>query len=298
MKQRLAISFSGGRTSAVMTKMILEKYADTHEIVVTFANTGWEHPATLDFVKNCDDHFGFKTVWLEAQFTHGERVGVRHKIVTHETASRDGTPFREYIKKHGIPNMGNPACTGRLKEDVMKHFLRHGMGWPAKSYVSAIGIRADEADRMSASAGKNRLIYPLVKAGITKQDVIATCKIWPFDLELPGEHYGNCVGCWKKSLRKLLTVAKRNPEFFAFPKAMDDEFGTHRLSPATVSPDGKRKFFRKHMSTQDILDMAQGGGWAEYGDTTSSEYQTEMFKDELDIGSGCGESCEIGADTN
>lgn len=281
-----------------MTKMLLEKYRDTHDISVTFANTGWEHAATLDFIKNCDDHFGFGTVWLEAQFTHGERVGVRHKVVTFETCSRKAEPFREYIKKHGIPNMGSPACTGRLKEDVMKHYLRKGLGWDAGTYQTAIGIRADEADRMSASAKENGFVYPLVGAGITKADVIAQCKSWPFDLELPGDHYGNCVGCWKKSLRKLLTVAKHNPEAFDFPKEMDEKYGRFRVTPATASPQGDRRFFRKHMNTADILAMAQKPGWEEYADKKDLAYQPSLFDQELDIGSGCGESCEIGADTN
>lgn len=39
-RSRLAISFSGGRTSAYMTDMLLGRYRDTHEVVVTFANTG------------------------------------------------------------------------------------------------------------------------------------------------------------------------------------------------------------------------------------------------------------------
>jgi hypothetical protein len=32
---------------------------------VVFANTGQEREETLEFVKQCDDHFGFGTVWIE-----------------------------------------------------------------------------------------------------------------------------------------------------------------------------------------------------------------------------------------
>lgn len=281
-----------------MTKWCIEKYRDTHEIAVTFANTGKEHPGTLEFVRNCDLHFGFGTVWLEAVFTHGERVGVRHKIVSYETADRDGGPFREYIKKHGIPNMGNPSCTGRLKEDVIKSYLRRELGWDAGTYKTAIGIRADEVDRMSVNAKQNDFVYPLVSAGITKTDVIAECRKWPFDLQLPGEHYGNCVTCWKKSLRKLLTIAKHTPEEFAFNAEMDAEYGKHMVTPATASPQGDRRFFRKHMNTADLLEMAKTGGWEEYEDQKQYWTQGSLFPSELDIGSSCGESCEIGADDN
>jgi hypothetical protein len=227
MKPRLAISFSGGRTSAVMTKRLLEKCKDTHEISVTFANTGCEHPLTLDFIRDCDKHFGFGTVWLEAEVSPEEGVG----------------------------------------------------------------IRADEADRMSVTMREKRLIYPLVKDFIRKEDVLAECAKWPFDLRLHGEHYGNCTWCWKKSLRKLLTVAKHNPELFDFPAEMDAKFAHHRKSKATTSPQGDRRFFRKHLNTADILALSKGE-FEEFVDISKRVYDDPL----LDTGSSCGESCEIGAD--
>lgn len=291
MKPRLAISFSGGRTSAVMTKRLLEQCKDTHEISVTFANTGCEHPLTLDFIRDCDKHFGFGTVWLEAEVSPEEGVGIRHKIVTYETAARNGEPFRDYIAKYGIPNASSPTCTGRLKEDVMNSYHHREMGWKRGTYDTAIGIRADEADRMSATMREKRFIYPLVKDFIRKEDVLAECAKWPFDLRLPGEHYGNCTWCWKKSLRKLLTVAKHNPELFDFPAEMDAKFAHHRKSEATTSPQGDRRFFRKHLNTADILALSKGE-FEEFVDISKRVYDDPLF----DTGSSCGESCEIGAD--
>jgi len=101
--KKIAVSFSGGRTSAYMTQRILREYKETHEIVVTFANTGLEHEKTLEFVHNCDKHMGFGTVWLEAVVDPRENKGTRHKVVTFETAARDGEPFEDVIKKYGIP---------------------------------------------------------------------------------------------------------------------------------------------------------------------------------------------------
>lgn len=290
MKPRLAISFSGGRTSAVMTKLLVEKHRNTHDICVTFANTGQEHEATLEFVQECDRRFGFGVVWLEAEVDMTPGVGVRHRVVTFETASRDGRPFRDYIAKYGIPNMGSPKCTGILKEDTIHHYIRHTLAWTKGTYDTAIGIRADEASRMSSRMAEARFIYPLVDLGYTKEKVIHEVRSWGFDLKLPGEHYGNCVWCWKKSLRKLLTVAKHNPEHFDFPARMEEEFSKHKVSPATSSPCGNRLFFRGHRSTQDILAQSKQP-FEEFTD----KYQIPEDKT-LDYGVGCGESCEIGSD--
>ena len=49
--KKLSISFSGGKTSAYMTKWLMDnKKQDYDEIVVTFANTGQENEETLEFV--------------------------------------------------------------------------------------------------------------------------------------------------------------------------------------------------------------------------------------------------------
>jgi hypothetical protein len=290
VRPRLAISFSGGRTSAVMTKLCLAKYGPTHDIIVTFANTGCEHPSTLKFVKNCDDVFLFKTVWIEAEVTHGERVGIRPRIVTHDTASRNGEPFEEYIKKYGIPNAGSPQCTSRLKTEAMEYYIRKVRGWDVGTYKTAIGIRADEMDRVSSKKDEYGFVYPLVDMGWTKAMVKAECRRWPFDLQIPGDHFGNCTWCWKKSLRKLLTVATEAPSEFDFPARMEATYGTHKAENAK----GRRVFFRGDRSTLDILELAKQP-FTPYTEATKFRQQT-LWDDILDVGGGCGESCEIGAD--
>jgi hypothetical protein len=278
-RPKLAISFSGGRSSAVMTKLCLEKYGDSHDIVVTFANTGCEHPATLDFVRDCDLHWGFNTVWLEAVVTHGEKIGSRHKVVTYDTASRNGEPFEQVIKKYGIPNPSKAGhCTRELKRNVIRSYLR-SIGWAPKEYVVAIGIRADEIDRLSTSDPS--FIYPLVSLGYSKEMVNAFMRRQPFDLGIPSDAYGNCVWCWKKSLRKLLTVAKKDPDAFDFPAKMERIYGSQDVA-----------FFRESRSTQDILAMAQSVKFEPYADSS----QLTIWDELLDLGGACSDGCEVGHD--
>lgn len=278
MKPRLAISFSGGASSAVMTRMLLESHSETHEIMITFCNTGWEHEETLRFVRDADRHwFGGRVEWIEAvMHEHGTAPSAR--LVTYETASRNEEPFEEYIAKHGIPCVSHPHCTSRLKEDPMRWWRRHN-GWDPGSYDTAIGIRADEVDRMSSSSQEKRLVYPLVKAGIRECDVNEIGRRFDWWLNLPSDAWGNCKGCFKKSLRKLMTLAVDAPESFDFPERMEKKY-----------PNGRR-FYREHRTVADIKELAKKP-FEKY----TKKRDSGMLFDVIDIGSGCGESCEIGAD--
>jgi 3'-phosphoadenosine 5'-phosphosulfate sulfotransferase (PAPS reductase)/FAD synthetase len=55
IKSETIISFSGGRTSAMMLKLILDAHGGTLPlwVKVVFCNTGKERPETLDFVNEC-----------------------------------------------------------------------------------------------------------------------------------------------------------------------------------------------------------------------------------------------------
>jgi len=293
---RLAISFSGGRTSAVMTKLLWDAYKDSKNILITFANTGCEHEATLDFVHECETRFGWPVVWLEAVVNPEKGKGITHKVVDYATASRNGEPFEAAIKKYGIFNKVSPNCTERLKVEVMNNFLsRHGFYRGKRlNYRTAIGIRGDEIDRVSQSAiEKIGAIYPLVDMRYNRRDVGLEIANWGFDLQIPGDHFGNCTWCWKKSLRKLMTVARQDPAAFDFPERMERE---HGRDPINANRNGGRDcahFFREHMSTNELRKRAASTVFREY---TDDAYE-HGWEPGLDFSDGsCGESCEIGAD--
>lgn len=278
MTNHLIISFSGGRTSAYMTKMLIDanEYKNIH---VVFANTGQEHEKTLEFVHNCDKHFGFNTTWIEADVRQGKGNGTRHSEVTYETASRNGEPFESVIRKYGIPFTKSPHCTREMKRYPIMDYIR-SLGLKRGDYHMAIGIRADELDRMSPNADYDGIVYPLVKVNIKKMDVLKWWAEQKFDLEIP-EHMGNCVWCWKKSFKKLVTVMDEMPEAFDFPRIMEEQYSRNGAVANKLQKD--LRFFRGWKSVSDIEEMLNSGH--------------DKFRDPWwDQSNGCSDSCEVFTD--
>jgi len=57
------INFSGGRTSAYMTKRLIDEGLTNY--VVVFQNTGREGSQTLDFIERCNKEWNLNIVWIE-----------------------------------------------------------------------------------------------------------------------------------------------------------------------------------------------------------------------------------------
>jgi hypothetical protein len=284
---KLAVSFSGGRTSAFMARWLQLNVSDKYELMFMFANTGCEHERTLEFVQECDDAWGLNVNWVEAVVNPQKRKGTKHRIVNFKTANRTGTPFEDVIKKFGIPNKAWPHCTRETKQRPMDS-LRRELGF-GKDFT-AIGIRADEVDRMNGSAQKYRLVYPLVQwLPTTKDQILEWWSMQPFDLDLP-EHYGNCKWCWKKSFRKLLTLVNEQPDWFDFPQRMETTYPL--VGPEQRHTIEPRTFFRGKKSVQDLIEMAKEP-FEPFHDNMI--IQPGLFGP-LDEAGGCSESCDIYAD--
>lgn len=272
-----------------MTKLIHDRLSEQYdEIITVFANTGQENEETLEFVKRCDEAWGWNVVWIEAVTDPRPGKGVTARVVNFDTACRDGSVFEAMIAKHGIPGPGFVHCTRELKERAITAYCR-SIGWEPSSYSTAIGIRNDEVDRINPSAREKRLIYPLTRLWPHKKaDVNAFWEKQPFRLELKG-YQGNCKWCWKKSLRKHLTIMAETPEAFEFPERMEQ---TYPMAGANPRNEPKR-FFRGKLTVADIRRLAAEGNF-EPAEDDARIYETDLFHGlELDVGGGCEESCEV-----
>lgn len=290
-QKRLFISFSGGETSGFMAHWLKENKAHEYdEIVCLFANTGQENEETLRFVQQCDEAFGLNVVWIEADIDPDDRTKGGFRVVDFATARRNGEQFEEVIKAYGLPNPNWLHCTRELKTRPMTAYVR-SIGWKSGTYDVAIGIRSDEIDRMDPNARKYRFWYPLIKnIEMTKPRINRFWQAQPFRLQLKG-YEGNCQWCWKKSLRKHLTLISERPERYDFPERMEALYGH-------INPEGhneSRVFFRDKTSTKELRAMAATGGFA------SAVDDAQVYEDQLSFpmgldepgGKGCfGESCE------
>jgi hypothetical protein len=296
-KQNLLISFSGGETSAYMLYFLTKEWMDRNKynMAIVFANTGEENEETLKFVDNCSKLFDVNIVWVEANVNKKIRKGTTHKIVDFKTASRNGEPFEEVIKKYGIPNQAFSHCNREMKLRPIHSYIKNDLGWK-NNYKTAIGIRYDEIDRMVVDRSTYNIIYPLIEfKKMTKQKINHWWSQQEFRLNLKG-YQGNCKTCWKKSFKNLYTIAKENPNYFDFFKRMEDLYG--KVTPLERKPilddNGEIKmntFFRGGKSVDEIMKESK----TFYGKVIDSHkecsYQMDLFDEteSCDIFSNCGD---------
>lgn len=219
------------------------------DVRVAFENTGKERGETLDFVHEVEMRWNIPITWLEyndrfdvedyrktdgtlsdrrrkytaADLSNPDKRGF--KIVTYETAARDGEPFDAVLRYYAefrkickgeppiLPTVPSRMCTTHLKIKTNTRWMM-SVGY---DYFDAVqGIRFDEPRRWAKmmalnSKGSERYnnVLPLYDGGVTKPDVLAFWQSQPFDLQLDPESYaGNCDFCFLKNDDKLVNLMR------------------------------------------------------------------------------------------
>lgn len=229
----LVVAFSGGRSSGLMLRIILDS---GEKPVVLFANTGKERDETLDFVHEVETRWGVDVVWLEytrvvTNAAHLAALKTKRmrdyackqpmmhwfRVVNYETAARhtdENTPFDSLLEwMTCLPNPRSRACTAQLKQRTMQRYL-----WSIGLYEfrNAIGYRADEPDRaydIIYSGDRDadvRFTFPLTNRGVTEPDVRAWWDVQEFDLALDS-YEGNCHLCFLKKRAAKQRLLREQP---------------------------------------------------------------------------------------
>ena len=236
------ISFSGGRTSAYMLWRILQAHGGTlpDDVHVCFANTGKEREETLRFVHDCATRWGVRVRWLEF-VTDRKKGGPASQFVEvgYNSASRNGEPLDRLI---GLRNaifstVSGRWCTQSAKVETLSAFMA-SEGYGEGKYLEVIGFRADERDRViemprKPKNAKRRFAFPLAKAGIRKDDVLAWWAENDFDLQLE-RGLGNCDHCPFLTYKTRVIRARRDPDglawWLAYERRMNFEFGRESVA--------------------------------------------------------------------
>ncbi len=245
MKKLYVVLFSGGRTSAFLSKYIKEnpKYEN---VIFIFANTGKEREETLLFANQCDKEFNLNLIWLEAKINFERGVGTTYKIVDFKSASRNGQPFEQMLKKYPLPNNRASNCTRELKQRPIDAYIRDN--FKGCEVVRVVGIRHDERHRKSNNAEKENIIYPLCDEIKVNSEFIRNW--WDrqtFDLGLK-DYQGNCDLCFKKSLKKRLTIIKENPNVAEWWQEMEQNYSNETIP---------RFDLRTNISIDELVKMAK-----------------------------------------
>ena len=160
----------------------------------------------------------------------------------------------------------------------------------ANNYSIAIGIRTDEADRMSLLYKENNIFYPLIEYNI---DSRYRNRFWaksPIRLSIPA-FKGNCDLCFEKSRRKLLTIIKEDGDVVSdWWDEMENLYSHIPIDGKDVynglACNGGHFFGRGNMPVADLIQMAK----QPFRKATDEYiYENELF----DFESDCGVNCSI-----
>lgn len=271
MNKLYVMMFSGGRTSAVLAKHIKSNPDKYPNVIYVFLNTGKEVEKTLQFVDKCDKEWDLGVIWLEALVNNEKGKVTTYQIVDFEIASRNGEPFEAILKKYPLPNNIASNCTRELKQRPIDAFLRDNY----KDYelIRVIGIRADEAHRKSIHAESKNIIYPLCDEIPFNERMVRD--FWSkqsFDLGLK-DYQGNCDLCFKKSLKKRLTIIKENPYSAKWWLDMEQKYSSEEVP---------RFDLRTNKSIDQLVEMAQRPFTKAKDLHELSQEQCDLFEYETD----------------
>jgi hypothetical protein len=218
IRKHIVCAVSGGRSSAVSAILVNKfrkkyKYRSRHFV---FANTGMEHPKTIEFLKHLEAYLDQKIIKLEFDF---DDAGYKYNVIENwSDLSMDGTPFRRTIQfenrnlNRGLPHVAQPYCSSRMKKNIIRKWSKDTL--KTVKYAQCIGYRKEDMPKRISLAEMNELgnayIFPLLTHYKNPCGLKWLDAYWgkmPFKLEIPS-FLGNCMLCWKKSDKNLVDVLK------------------------------------------------------------------------------------------
>tara|TARA_R110002124_G_scaffold126691_1_gene286317 strand:+ start:518 stop:1396 length:879 start_codon:yes stop_codon:yes gene_type:complete len=278
-------SISAGYSSVQMIIKLREWFPD-YNIICGMANTSKERPESLHFMNECDKHYNLNMVWIEGIIDQRKRKGTKFKVVEYKDLKRNGEIFEDGIKKYGIPSQVNKWCNREMKLVPLKKYADSIFG--RNNYSIAVGLRADEMDRVRADYKINNVFYPLMDRNLNKNDRNLFWKDQPIQIAIPA-FKGNCDACFEKSDRKLMTILNEEPQIGYWWDEMIKKYShvEKETSPSyndLLKANDGMTFYRGYKTIEDLVKLAQ----QPFSKATDEYvYESDLFDKEGDCGSGC-----------
>lgn len=214
---RIIIWYSCGITSAVVSKMVLDKYRGEIHIVIAYCDTSSEHPDNKRFLSDCEKWFDYPITILHSK----EYDDV----------------WDVFEKTRYIAGINGARCSLEMKKRVRQEFE------DVENDIQVFGFDSSEEKRAEKFKKNNpEVIFsaPLIQWGISKEDCLeivrdAGIKI-PIMYKL-GYKNNNCIGCCKGAKGYWNKIRQDFPEYFDRMAKMERELGA---TLNIMNVDGKR----------------------------------------------------------
>ena len=217
--RRFVVGYSGGVTSAWCLDWALRTYP-RDEVVALFHDTHREHADTYRYLRQM-----------------AERLGID---ITERSDGRSVEQVED--DEHALANNRMAFCSRILKAEQKDRYYEELRAAGVTEIVLVLGFSSREWQRiqratMRAAADGYAVMFPLVTAGITKQE----CADWSLALGVPlpsmyrWSDHANCVGCRRGGKGYWLAVKANEPAIFDAAKAREAEWGHTFLKDTTLA---------------------------------------------------------------
>lgn len=202
---RILCWFSCGAASAVATKLTIDRYSKTNEIIVVRNIVREEHPDNERFASDCEKWFG-------------------QKIVNTLNEKYDGSIYNVFEAKKYIAGIYGAPCTMELKKEVRRKFQK-----PGDFHV--FGFTLGEEHRVERILDNNndmKLIDILIDQRLTHSDclhIIGQQGIVMPEMYRLGYKNNNCIGCVKGQAGYWNKIRVDFPDQFKRMAALEKKFG-------------------------------------------------------------------------
>ena len=230
-KETIAVWFSNGAASAVAAKLTIEKYGDTHNILIVNNPIKEEHEDNIRFRNDVEK-------WIN------------HPIISATNPKFPNCSIVEvFDKQKNVSGVHGAPCTLELKKKARYQFeLEHEIDW------HVLGFTLEEKHRHErfVYGERSNVIPVLIESKLTKYDCfdilhkagIKRPEI--YEMKFPN---ANCIGCVKSQSPTYWNMVRKNfPEVFAQRAEQ-----SRRLNCKLVKYKGDRIFL------DELPEKARGG---------------------------------------